>query len=321
MAWELINEPRCRNCAGRLQQWIEEMARYVKSLDPHHLLSTGEEGFYTATSQGTASANPEVWAFATGQDFVANHDVPEIDYAVAHLWPDNWGVFSLGLSLENDFSVEWIEAHTRDAHEVLGKPFVLEEFGVTGAGSAPTIGIDIGTNGGGQYATAATAGERARRAEAVAAYYRRVYTQIERASASGRAIQGSMFWTWHHEHLREVAEPLDNYAIFLGDPVFAEMRRHASVMRGTATERSLRACGGRRSGSEGGRDDVVDVRVTRNDDANLDLSDDRQPQPEQRRGAFGVFMGGRQLFGDGGLFNRLLGRQTTNVCLFGTLLC
>ena len=29
----------------------------------------------------------------------------------------------------------------------------------------------------------------------------------------------------------------------------------------------------------------------------------------------------RQLFGDGGLFNRLLGRQTTNVCLFGTLLC
>jgi len=30
MAWELINEPRCRNCAGTLQAWIEEMARYVK---------------------------------------------------------------------------------------------------------------------------------------------------------------------------------------------------------------------------------------------------------------------------------------------------
>lgn len=58
-----------------------------------------------------------------------------------------------------------------------------------------------------------------------------------------------------------------------------------------------------------------------NDYANLDLSDEQQPQLEQRRGVFGVFMGGRQLFGDGGLFNRLLGRQTTNVCLFGTLLC
>jgi len=41
-------------------------------------------------SQGSEGANPEPWALATGQDFVANHAIPEIDYAVAHLWPDNW---------------------------------------------------------------------------------------------------------------------------------------------------------------------------------------------------------------------------------------
>jgi DNA topoisomerase VI subunit B len=35
-------------------------------------------------------------------------------------------VFSLGGSLGEDFSAEWIKAHTRDAHEILGKPFVLE---------------------------------------------------------------------------------------------------------------------------------------------------------------------------------------------------
>lgn len=158
MAWELINEPRCRNCAGRLQQWLEEMARYVKSLDSNHLLSTGEEGFYTAGSRGSADANPEMWALTTGQDFIANHDIPDIDFAVAHLWPDNWGVFSLGGTLGDDFSVDWIRAHTRDAHEVLGKPFVLEEFGATGAGSGAVI--DQYSSGG--YSAAA---ERARRAD------------------------------------------------------------------------------------------------------------------------------------------------------------
>jgi endo-1,4-beta-mannosidase len=90
MAWELINEPRCRNCARTLQEWIEEMAKFVKSLDSKHLLSTGEEGFYTINSRGSVEANPELWALTTGQDFIANHDIPEIDFAVAHLWPDNW---------------------------------------------------------------------------------------------------------------------------------------------------------------------------------------------------------------------------------------
>ena len=46
---------------------------------------------------------------------------------------------------------------------------------------------------------------------------------MERSSAAGRAMQGSMFWTWHHADLKGVALPLDDYAIFLGDPVFADM--------------------------------------------------------------------------------------------------
>ena len=138
-AWELINEPRCRNCARHLQDWIEEMAKYVKSLDANHLLSTGQEGFYAAGAKGSVDANPELWALTTGQSFVENHDVPEIDFAVAHLWPDNWGVFSLGGSLGDDFSVDWIRAHERDARELLGKPLVLEEFGATGAGVSAVL--------------------------------------------------------------------------------------------------------------------------------------------------------------------------------------
>ena len=35
------------------QGWVTEMAAYVKSLDPNHLLTVGEEGFYTSTTNQT----------------------------------------------------------------------------------------------------------------------------------------------------------------------------------------------------------------------------------------------------------------------------
>lgn len=41
LAWELINEPRCRGCAGALRSWIRDMAAFVKRIDPVHLLSVG----------------------------------------------------------------------------------------------------------------------------------------------------------------------------------------------------------------------------------------------------------------------------------------
>ena len=46
--WDLINEPRCYGCGTALQQWAAEMAAYVKGLDPNHLVTVGEEGFYPA---------------------------------------------------------------------------------------------------------------------------------------------------------------------------------------------------------------------------------------------------------------------------------
>lgn len=40
-----------------MQKWVGEMAPYVKSLDPNHLLTLGEEGFYS-TSTRRLDSNP-----------------------------------------------------------------------------------------------------------------------------------------------------------------------------------------------------------------------------------------------------------------------
>lgn len=47
MAWELMNEPRCpSDLSGKiLQDWITEMAPYLKSIDANHLLEIELEGF------------------------------------------------------------------------------------------------------------------------------------------------------------------------------------------------------------------------------------------------------------------------------------
>lgn len=40
-----------------LQAWVDEMANYMKGLDPNHLLTLGEEGFYSLFKDGIP-ANP-----------------------------------------------------------------------------------------------------------------------------------------------------------------------------------------------------------------------------------------------------------------------
>ena len=238
-------------CANALQAWIEEMARFVKSLDPNHMLSTGEEGFYGAGALGSVDANPEAWALATGQRFVENHAPPEIDFAVTHLWPDNWGVFSLTGELRRNFSREWIAAHAKDARELLKKPLVLEEFGATGKSGG---GGGVGGGGAGfdslfgfssSLLSRPSSSARGERAEAVAAYYRGVHAQIEADGnrPDGGALRGSMFWTWHHRDLFRVAARTDEYAVFENDPAFREMATHAKELARRAKGR-LTARGG-----------------------------------------------------------------------------
>ena len=55
MAWELCNEPRCEGdfSGSILQDWVEQQAEFLKSLDPFHLLTIGAEGFLGSSTPGT----------------------------------------------------------------------------------------------------------------------------------------------------------------------------------------------------------------------------------------------------------------------------
>lgn len=127
MAWELMNEPRCTSdpSGKTIQAWISEMAAHVKSIDPNHMLEAGLEGFYGSSHPEKMSLNP---GFNIGTDFIANNQIPGIDFATVHTYPDQW------LPKANEegqlaFVNNWLSTHIEDAQNILRKPILLAEFG------------------------------------------------------------------------------------------------------------------------------------------------------------------------------------------------
>nr|TKV99005.1 hypothetical protein SEVIR_8G010950v2 [Setaria viridis] len=92
LAWELINEPRCHSdpSGDTLQAWIEEMASYVKSIDPVHLLEIGVEGFYGPSTPELLHVNPDAYSRTVGTDFIRNHRALGINLASVHIYSDTW---------------------------------------------------------------------------------------------------------------------------------------------------------------------------------------------------------------------------------------
>lgn len=126
-AWELMNEPRCpSDISGKtVQAWITEMAAHVKSIDSNHLLEAGLEGFYGPQSSSEVQTNP---GFQVGTDFISNNLIPGIDFATLHSYPDQWLPSSTDQS-QLQFLNKWLDAHIRDASNVIKKPLLLTEFG------------------------------------------------------------------------------------------------------------------------------------------------------------------------------------------------
>lgn len=101
LAWELGNELRSYDLPN-FYLWTDEMARYIKSIDPNHLLTTGSEG-------------------SISTDVYQTHKSDAIDFVSFHLYPDHWG-------FDQQRSNQYIRDHTQAARS-LNKPVFMGEFG------------------------------------------------------------------------------------------------------------------------------------------------------------------------------------------------
>lgn len=127
MAWQLANEPRPHPDALEKDElahvfinWVDQTAGYIKSLDPNHLVSTGNEGS---------------WGSLKSMDLYINaHKTSNIDYLTFHIWPKNWSWFD-ALNPEATFeqALNNTKSYFLDHREValeMNKPLILEEFGM-----------------------------------------------------------------------------------------------------------------------------------------------------------------------------------------------
>ncbi|KAJ6604746.1 glycoside hydrolase superfamily [Mycena vulgaris] len=141
-AWEMMNEARCLGdlpagaaCSpgtGTLGTWYRQNSDFIRSLDPHHLITTGGEGHFFW--KNPFFATDYNFNGQAGEDFDFDLTLPNIDFATYHMYPQTWYP-QLDFPGSN-FTVEswglfWIDAHANAAKKA-GKPLILEEFGVVG---------------------------------------------------------------------------------------------------------------------------------------------------------------------------------------------
>ncbi|XP_028791250.1 mannan endo-1,4-beta-mannosidase 7 [Neltuma alba] len=184
MAWELMNEIRCpSDQSGKVvQAWITEMASFLKSIDGNHLLEAGLEGFYGQSKQ---QSNPN---FLVGTDFIANNQIPGIDFATVHSYPDQW-LSGSGYEDQLSFLNGWLSEHIKDAQNTLHKPLLFAEFGISTK--------NLGSN-----------------SKARDELFNTVYSAIYSSASSGGAAVGGLFWQLLAEGMDSFR---DGYEIVLGE--------------------------------------------------------------------------------------------------------
>ena len=162
-AWQLANEPR-----NYPANWIGDLGQFIKSLDSNHMLTVGSEGSW-------------------GGDFKTTHASPTIDYTTCHIWVEPWGKYNATdssasqLQTATDFAVNYLNTHNTDSAS-LGKPLVMEEFGLARDGWAST----------GKYDPATPVTNRDK-------YYQSLFSKVESLMAAQGAIAGDNFWAWAGE--------------------------------------------------------------------------------------------------------------------------
>lgn len=134
MTWQLANEPQASDELGwigpdpypiylrpnpndLLFPWVERISAYIRSMAPKQLISVGLE-----SKQG------EYY-------FKKAHNFSTVDYATAHCWVQNWGIYDMNDPSEENlhaaqaFAVGFVKNSSQWSKDI-GKPIFLEEFGM-----------------------------------------------------------------------------------------------------------------------------------------------------------------------------------------------
>lgn len=168
MAWQLANEPRPWGKGEHIDdyyKWIDSTAAFIKSLDPNHLVTTGNEG-----TRGSLDSE---------EYYITAHKSKFIDYITFHLWVKNWSWYDAKRKDETynsakEKAIAYINKHIEFAKQI-GKPIILEEFGIA-------RDLEI-------YSPASATTTRDD-------YFNTVFELIYDSAATGAPIAGSNFWTW-----------------------------------------------------------------------------------------------------------------------------
>jgi len=172
MSWQLANEPRPGNSKTTAKEkqiyidWINSVTAYIKSLDPHHLVSTGSEGLMGSVNDAKLFADA--------------HASVNVDYLTYHMWIRNWGWFDKTKPAET-WDAGWakgkdyLNSHI-DAAKAMNKPIVLEEFG---------LDRDMGS-----YDIKATTQYRDK-------FYQQVFDVLLPRMQKGEPMAGYNFWAWN----------------------------------------------------------------------------------------------------------------------------
>ena len=188
MAWQLANEPRGVLRAKAMQEWIDETAQFIKQLDQNHLVSVGSEG-------NTSS-------FTAGNDFLNDHSSPFVDYTTIHIWIQNWLWYD-PLDAEKSYpkalakAKEYIAKHLALAQQ-LGKPMVLEEFGIARDGNShePQAGTSYRDQ-----------------------YYEAIFKEVLESAKAKAPLVGCNFWAWAGQGRPRLAEAIwEKGDDWIGDP-------------------------------------------------------------------------------------------------------
>ena len=128
MAWQVANEPRVFTADNEeaFTKWLNGVVDLIDTLDKNHLICTGSEG--KAGSADDAAI------------FERTHNNPKIDYLTMHIWPKNWSWYDHTKAKETlqptiAKTMAYIDEHIAIAKR-LGKPIVLEEFGLPREGES-----------------------------------------------------------------------------------------------------------------------------------------------------------------------------------------